>query len=92
MEDEVLDDIVAGQLQSCPSMGERLLAGALRSEGLRIHRQRLCESIMQVDPLGRIWRRFQVMRRRIYKVEGPNALWYVDNECSFQCLILSASH
>eukprot|EP00112_Aurelia_sp_Birch-Aquarium-sp1_P022765 Seg6529.2 transcript_id=Seg6529.2/GoldUCD/mRNA.D3Y31 product="hypothetical protein" protein_id=Seg6529.2/GoldUCD/D3Y31 len=92
MEDEVLDDIVAAQLQSCPSMGERLLAGALRSEGLRIQRQRLRESIMRVDPLGRIWRRFQVMRRRVYKVEGPNALWYVGNKFSFQFLIPSPSH
>eukprot|EP00794_Sanderia_malayensis_P019656 gene19656-21603_t len=82
VEDAVLDDIVAGQLQSCPSMGERMLAGALRSQGLRIQRQRLRKSIMRVDPLGRIFRRFQVMHRRVYKVEGPNALWYVDKKCS----------
>ena len=79
MENEALDDIVAKQLQSCSSMGERMLAGALRSQGLRIQRRRLRESIMRVDPLGRILRRFQVMRRRVYKVEGPNALWYVDS-------------
>ena len=60
-------------------MGERMLAGALRSQELWIQRQRLCESIMRVDPLGRILRRFQVMRRRVHKVEGPNALWHVES-------------
>ena len=80
MENEALDDIVAKQLQSCSSMGERMLAGALRSQGLWSQRQRLRESIMRVDPLGtRILRRFQVMQRQVHKVEGPKALWYVDS-------------
>ena len=60
IENEALDEIVAKQLQSCSSMGERMLAGALRSQGLWIQRQRLRESTMRVDPLGRILRRFQL--------------------------------
>ena len=44
IENEALDEIVAKQLQSCSSMGERILAGALRSQGLWIQRQRLRES------------------------------------------------
>ena len=86
MENEALDDIVAKQLQSCSSMRERMLAGALRSQGLWLQRQRLCESIMRVDPLGRILRRFQkVMRRPVHKIEGPNALYCGAKETNCNC-------
>jgi hypothetical protein len=53
--------------------------GALQSEGFRITRQRLRDSIQRVDALGVVNRRINnILPRRTYKVAGPNALWHID--------------
>lgn len=78
MDDDELDSHLRQILRSCPSMGERMAGGALRARGIRIQRQRLRDSMRRIDPVGRLMRRLQVMRRRVYRVEGPNALWFVN--------------
>ena len=55
-------------------MGEKMLQGALQSRGIRIQRRRLRSSIERVDPIGKVLRRLQTLRRRKYQIEGPNAL------------------
>ena len=80
MEDDELDSNLRQIVWSCPSMGERMAGGALRARGIRIQRRRLRDSMRRIDPVGRLMRKLQVMRRRVYKVEGPNALWFVNRE------------
>ena len=71
-------DIVVGQLlRESPNMGEKMLKGALLSKGITMQRRRLRESVERVDPVGKVVRRFRNLKRRVYSVEGPNALWLV---------------
>ena len=54
--DDDLDDTIRRILQDHPHLGERLLAGALKSNGVIIQRQRLRDSVMRVDPVARLMR------------------------------------
>ena len=49
--DNVLDNLVSGILHVTPQTGLHLVQGALRSRGFRIQRERICESIVRVDPI-----------------------------------------
>ena len=50
--DDDLDGIVENFVVSFPSAGQTTLEGHLRSEGLRIQRQRIRDSLLRVDPWG----------------------------------------
>jgi len=73
--DENLDIQIRLLLQSHPNMGEKMLKGALLSKSIHVQRSRLRSAITRVDPIGKIVRRFRTLKRRVYKVECPNALW-----------------
>ena len=74
IKDNELDDFIQEILEESPNMGEKMLQGALQSRGIRIQRRRLRSSIERVDPIGKVLRRLQTLRRRKYQIEGPNAL------------------
>ncbi len=56
-------------------MGEKLLAGALLAKGIHIQRRPMRQSVFLVDPVGKALRRLRKLRKIIYSVERPNALW-----------------
>ena len=61
-----------------PNDGERLLIGHLAARGIIVPRAKVRASIHRVDPESTQLRRSITIRRRIYHVEGPNAVWHVD--------------
>lgn len=50
----------------------------LRSQGIRVPRQRARDSLLHVDPTGVANRLRSTLHRRQYSVLGPNSLWHVD--------------
>ena len=63
-----------------PNAGYRRLLGYLRKNGIRITYKQACDALRRVDPLASSLRLFNsnYLRRRVYKVNGPNALWHLD--------------
>ena len=76
--DADLDGIVSNFVLSFPTAGQKTLEGHLRSRGYHIQRWRIRESLLRVDPWGIEQRSRRVLRRRKYKVRGPNSLWHID--------------
>ncbi|KAJ6501015.1 hypothetical protein DFH09DRAFT_1252122 [Mycena vulgaris] len=59
--------------------GLAMLDGMLRRLGHRVPRERVRQSLLRIDPVRRIFERIRI-RRRIYSVAGPNALWHHDGQ------------
>jgi hypothetical protein len=76
--DDDLDLIVKRIKRDQPFYGQVMMMGALKSENIRITRQRLRDSIQRVDAMGVVTRWTNIIPRRVYKVAGPNALWHID--------------
>ncbi len=57
---------------------DRLMTGHLAREGIIIPRAKLRASIHRVDPINTALRRSFVVRRRVYSVPGPSAVWHID--------------
>ena len=76
--DGALDQVVNNIKQHHPNDGERLLTGHLTRCNIFVLRTRVRASIHRVDPEGTAIRRSITVRRRVYRVEGPNALWHID--------------
>ncbi len=75
LSNDSLNRVVGEILQSTTNTGERYVHGSLRSRGLRIQRRRVRQSLQEIDPIGRSFRRRRTIRRRIYSVATPNQLW-----------------
>ena len=75
IDDQELDVFVRTILALLPNPGEVMIRGALCGRGVRIQRSRLRESIQRVDPTRRGRRQRLRIRRRVYRVPGPNSLW-----------------
>ena len=75
IDDKELDVFVRTILALLPNSGEVMIRGALRGRGVRIQRSRLRESVQRVDPTRKQRRQRLQIRRRVYKVPGPNSLW-----------------
>ena len=52
--------------------------GHVCSKGLRIQWERVRQSLLRTDPSGVHQRRRESIRRRVYRVSGPLALWHID--------------
>ncbi len=76
--DDDLDTHVWGVLSRHPRCGEKSVSGSLRSEGIKVQRHRVRDSIRRVDPIGVQLRSRRVLHRRVYQVASPNSLWHVD--------------
>ena len=76
--DNDLDNTVGHSVASFPSAGQKTLEGHLRSQGYRIQRRRIRESLLLVDPWGVDQRCRRVLHHRKYQVAGPNSLWHID--------------
>ena len=72
-----------------PNIGQKRLAGTLRSRGLRIPRSRVRTCLREIDSLGTALRWRATIYRRKYFVLTPNSLWHIDgnqtNKISIGC-------
>jgi len=55
-----------------------MVQAMLLTDGHRLQRQRVAESLIRVDEAGVAMRWAQAVQRRTYSVSGPNALWHID--------------
>ena len=76
--DEDLDTRVRQLTQGNVSIGQRVVMGLLKNEGITMQRWRVAESLIRVDEAAVAMRWAHVIRRRTYQVAGPNALWHID--------------
>lgn len=59
--------------------GTKTIQGELISQGIRVQRRRLRDSLKRVDPVGRRLRAMNsCLQRRVYNVRSPLALWHMD--------------
>lgn len=65
--------------QEYPRAGISILDGMLRNHGHIVQRERIRQSLLRIDPVERIFDRVR-LRRRGYKVPGPNSLWHHDGQ------------
>ncbi|KAG8781599.1 hypothetical protein FRC12_021723 [Ceratobasidium sp. 428] len=63
---------------SHPTSGYRIVQAHLRQSGIRIQRDRVLESLREVDHLGVAQRQSRTIVRRIYSSPRPNYLWHMD--------------
>ena len=54
------------------------MAGLFWSQGHRVQRWRIRDSMLRVDPWGVQQRSRHILHRRQYRVTGPNSLWHID--------------
>ena len=76
--DGQLDATISQIKESHPKDGEVMILGHLRRRGIRIQRWRVRASIHRIDPINTALRRRRTVRRRVYHVSGPNAVWHLD--------------
>lgn len=61
-----------------PNCGYRMLAGHLRSRGIRVTQERIREMLCRTDPCGSVVRWASTISRRRYQVASPLSLWHID--------------
>ena len=67
------------QMQSeSPTLGESMAAGRLRAHGYRVTRERIQNTLQDIDPLSAAQRwPGGLSRRHPYSVAGHNSLWHI---------------
>ncbi|KAF4584655.1 hypothetical protein EYR40_004642 [Pleurotus pulmonarius] len=73
-----LDTIVQKFREVRPTSGLRYLQGFLSQQGLRIQKTRISEALQRASGLGQKVKQQTVIKRRVYEVSRPNALWHID--------------
>ena len=78
MENIELTFVILHMQREFPAMGEVMVWGRLQSMGFIVRRERLRQTIRQVDPLHTVLRwRGELTSRRPYSVPCPNSLWHM---------------
>ena len=80
--DSCLDDLVRTNQRQHPNVGQVMLQGFLKQQGVCVQRYRIRESIFRIDPLRRSLRWHEAVTRRTYSVQGANSLWHIDGHHS----------
>ena len=81
--DERLDRIIQDYINNHGSAsGCNIIAGYLKSIGLRIQRWRVRERLANLDPENNALRWGATIQRRKYQVSWPNSLWHLDGHHS----------
>ena len=78
MSDSELDNTIRLIYRDQHKMGEVMLMGHLRSQGIHVQRKRLRDAIHRVDPEGVQERKAKGIKRRVYEVPYPNFIWHLD--------------
>ena len=78
--DSDLDELVLSITNEFQNCGIRRMKGFLRSQNVHVSWNRVRTSMWRVNPSGLLMRSLQlnIVRRRKYRVAGPNALWHMD--------------
>ena len=76
--DSELDRLVERIVSMHPQSVRKQVSSQLRSQGYKMQRQRVRDSIRRVDPIGIEMRSGRRLHRRVYHVESPNSLWHLD--------------
>jgi hypothetical protein len=79
LSDAQLDEAITHLRVHFNRAGISMLKGMLDRLGHNISRQRITDSLLRLDPIGRVFERTRVQRRK-YQVPGPNALWHHDGQ------------
>ncbi|KAL0059103.1 hypothetical protein AAF712_014174 [Marasmius tenuissimus] len=77
MTDEALDLTLIDLRNHFPKAGVKTLQGMLRSVGQIVQHERIRQSLIRIDPVHRVFDQVRIKRRK-YKVPGPNFLWHHD--------------
>ena len=80
--DEDLDELIGRLRFHFRQAGVTMLHGMLRRLGHRIPHARIRQALLRIDPVRRVFERLTI-RRRKYKVPGPNFLWHHDGQHGF---------
>ena len=75
--DADLDQSVTAVKEQMPDVGERMITGALRSNGIHVPRRRVRQSLHRVDLINVALRWRPRIQRRPSSVHGPNSLWHL---------------
>ena len=73
-----LDNLVRNIVVLHPQCGEKSVLSHLRSEGVRVQRQKIRDSLHRVDPEGIMNRLRRALHRGQYTVRSSNSLWHLD--------------
>ena len=73
-----VQNLIAWHPNLFPNSDENTVSDRLGSNGVRIRRERVQESMRRVDPLSLASRCRNVLHRRVYDVCSLNALWPID--------------
>ena len=73
-----LKSIVSDIQQGMPDIGQGMLRGVLNSRGIHVSTVRLRECLSELNPVNSALRWASPIRRRVYSVPYPNALWHID--------------
>ena len=73
-----LDEVIKSIKVDFPNDGEIMVQAHLLRLGFKVPRSSLRNAIHRVDHENTISRRFHTIRRRIYSVPHPNAVWHID--------------
>ena len=60
-----------------PDIGEKMITGVLRSNGINVQRHRIRKALHSVDPIKTALRWHNKVKRRTYNVPGPMSLWHI---------------
>jgi len=77
--DEELLQYIRSYCLNNPGTGYRIIQGSLRSRGIYVQRSRVMCALRSIDPVASATRWRSFIRRRVYSVPGPNALWHMDS-------------
>ncbi|KAJ8094099.1 hypothetical protein PM082_023307 [Marasmius tenuissimus] len=77
IDDDTLDLALLDFKSRYPKAGIKTLQGMLRVKGHIVQNERIRQSLIRIDPIHRVFERVTIKRRK-YKVPGPNALWHHD--------------
>ncbi|KAF7354472.1 Integrase catalytic domain-containing protein [Mycena venus] len=78
IDDDTLDEKVAEISLKHPFAGGSIVLGHLEAEDIHLPIARVQESLRRVDAIGVIVRWNGIMKRRVYRVRGANAVWHFD--------------
>jgi hypothetical protein len=79
IEDQSLDELIIRLRIHYRRAGVTMLRSMLLRLGYHIPRDRINEALLRIDPVQRVFQRIRI-RRRVYSVPGPNALWHHDGQ------------
>ena len=74
-----LDEVLREIKKEFPNDGEVMTKSHLLRLGIKVTRQELRNSIHRVDHENTVSRQSKMVKRRVYSVEHPNALWHIDS-------------